>query len=461
LVPQPPSDEELRAALDTRLRRWRAGDDDAGERGRSDQDPDRTFLARDAFDDLLARILQVQQPHHPHLSDPARPHGERVARMLLADLPWLLDDELLDELAARQLDELERSIAAARDDHTEGGADVAWRAVMKFPFEFRHLVNEELPETLRIPDVGAHRNRRAQAGPGWRGWASDAGHRHQLVARLAQLVAATLPWLATSDTIIIEERELAGVYCTLALHPALPDEARVAAEHLADAARARGRNRRWSSDDRSGIYLQALAPLLGAPRPRQYGASAAAGRLVDDLSRPSAQPTLKALRQLNVDQPVVDRRAGDDELVELALLAASGTNHADPDQLLKAHSDPRGALLILTSELRRRLGGNPEDRCRWVRFVLRSRWCTEEVVAALPEHAAMAVVTEHGAPARQEQPNPIVMMIRARLGDHADAWQRFAANPATNTGEGAWLRLGELLAAAVTGGPWPAPPPRR
>jgi hypothetical protein len=54
LLPQPPSDEELRAALDTRLRRWRAGDDDAGERGRSDQDPDRTFLARDAFDSLLA-----------------------------------------------------------------------------------------------------------------------------------------------------------------------------------------------------------------------------------------------------------------------------------------------------------------------------------------------------------------------------------------------------------------------
>jgi hypothetical protein len=184
---------------------------------------------------------------------------------------------------------------------------------------------------------------------------------------------------------------------------------------------------------------------------------------VDDLSRSSAQPTLKALRQLNVDQlrTVVDRRAGDDELVELALLAASGTNHADPDQLLEAHSNPRGALLILTSELRRRLGGNPEDRCRWVRFVLRSRWCTEEVVAALPAHAAMAVVTEHGAPGRQEQPNSIVTMIRARLEDHAGAWQRFAANPATNTGEGAWLRLGELLDAAVTGGSWPAPPPRR
>jgi hypothetical protein len=93
--------------------------------------------------------------------------------------------------------------------------------------------------------------------------------------------------------------------------------------------------------------------------------------------------------------------------------------------------------------------------------VLRSRWCTEEVVTALPAHAAMAVVTEYRAPARQEQPNPIVTMIRARLGDHAGAWQRFAANPATKTGEGAWLRLGELLDAAVTGGPWPAPPPRR
>jgi hypothetical protein len=213
LLPQPPSGEELRIAFDTRFRRWRTEDDDSGERGRGDQDPDRTFLARDAFDDLLARILKVQRPHHAHPSDPARPHGERVARMLLADLPWLLDDELLDELAARQLNELERTIAAACDDQTEGGADVAWQAVMKFPFEFRHLVDEELPEALRTPDVGAHRGRGAQAGPGWRGWASDAGHRHQLVARLAQLVAPTLPWLAASDMMIIEERELAGVYC--------------------------------------------------------------------------------------------------------------------------------------------------------------------------------------------------------------------------------------------------------
>jgi hypothetical protein len=464
LLPQPPLGEELRAALDARLRRWRAEDNDTGERGRSDQDPSKVFEANDAFDDLLARILTVQQPHHAHLSDPARPHGERAARMLLTELPWLLDDELLDELAARQLDELERRIAAC-DDHTEGGADVAWQAVMKFPFEFRHLVNEELPEALRIPHAGAHRNRGrgAQAGPGWRGWASDSGHRRQLVARLAQLVASTLPWLAASGTMIIDEKELTGVYCTLALHPAPPDEARVAAEQLADAARARGRSRRWSTDDRSGIYLQALAPLLSAPRPRHYGASAAAGRLVDDVSRPSARPTLKTLRQLNVDQlrTVVDRRAGDDELVELALLAGSGTNHAEPDQLLEAHSDPGGALLALTRELRRRLGGNPEDRCRWVRFMLRSRWCTEEVVAALPAHAAMAVVTEYGAPARQEQPNLIVTMIQARLGDHDDAWQRFAANPATKTGEGAWLRLGELLDAAVGGGPWPAPPPRR
>jgi hypothetical protein len=155
------------------------------------------------------------------------------------------------------------------------------------------------------------------------------------------------------------------------------------------------------------------------------------GRLVDDLSRPSTRPTLKALRQLNIDQlrTVVDRRPGDDELVELSLLAGSSTYHAEPDQLLEAHSDPGGALLTLTRELRRRLGGNPEDRCRWIRFVLRSRWCTEEVVTALPAHAAMAVVT----PARQEQPNPIVTMIRARLGDHAGAWQRFAANPATKT----------------------------
>ncbi|MGK5530643.1 hypothetical protein [Streptomyces sp. URMC 129] len=47
------------------------------------------------------------------------------------------------------------------------------------------------------------------------------------------------------------------------------------------------------------------------------------------------------------------------------------------------------------------------------------------------------------------------------LGDDIDAWERFAASLATNGGATAWLRLGDLLDAAATGGPWPQPPAGR
>jgi hypothetical protein len=46
----------------------------------------------------------------------------------------------------------------------------------------------------------------------------------------------------------------------------------------------------------------------------------------------------------------------------------------------------------------------------------------------------------------------------AALGDDEAAWQRLAASPATYAGPTVWLRLGDILDAARSGGDWPAPP---
>ena len=51
-----------------------------------------------------------------------------------------------------------------------------------------------------------------------------------------------------------------------------------------------------------------------------------------------------------------------------------------------------------------------------------------------------------------------VVHVRTALGDNAEAWQRFTTSPASYAGPTAWLRLGDLLDAAVNGTPWPIPP---
>lgn len=79
-----------------------------------------------------------------------------------------------------------------------------------------------------------------------------------------------------------------------------------------------------------------------------------------------------------------------------------------------------------------------------------------ELIRALPAWTALKARGPHGQAAHPA----VTSVVRTTLGDHSEAWQRFAASPASYSGPTAWLRLGDLLDAAANGTPWPKPPHR-
>jgi hypothetical protein len=79
--------------------------------------------------------------------------------------------------------------------------------------------------------------------------------------------------------------------------------------------------------------------------------------------------------------------------------------------------------------------------------------CDPQPIRALPAWTALKLSGARAYPG-------IADVVVAALGDDETAWQRFAASPATYAGPTAWLRLGDVLDAARSGGDWPAPPAR-
>jgi hypothetical protein len=155
----------------------------------------------------------------------------------------------------------------------------------------------------------------------------------------------------------------------------------------------------------------------------------------------------------------LDRHAGDDSLVEKALLACAASGHRSKDdfeKVLRRHTCPDTVLLPLTEGLRQNLGGAPTWREAWTCLVL-ARDTQPTLVRALPAWSALRARGDRYGSAHPS----VVAAVRDALGADQDAWNRFATCPATNSGPGAWLRLGDLLDAAATGAPWPKPPGSR
>ncbi|MFF2745499.1 hypothetical protein ACFVVA_08150 [Kitasatospora sp. NPDC058048] len=145
----------------------------------------------------------------------------------------------------------------------------------------------------------------------------------------------------------------------------------------------------------------------------------------------------------------LDRHAGDDNLVEKALLSlALHGHHGKPAfASLARHSDPRHAVHTLTRELRHRLGGSSANREAWAREILALPDCPSETVLALPAWTALKARGH-----RYDSTHPTVLaLVEAALGDDHQAWQRFADSPIGNSGPSAWLRLGDILTAATDG----------
>ncbi|MEW2134101.1 hypothetical protein [Streptomyces sp. NPDC005435] len=250
-------------------------------------------------------------------------------------------------------------------------------------------------------------------------------------------------------------QNLQWVHAMLLHLPLLTDEVKEKAKAVVRHVRPRTRDRWDYTDFRTEQDNRRLTELR-----------AAIERILADPSAPSRRSALGDPERITVrdlanapDEALRDylARHTDDELTEKALLSFAHVSYRPklplPD-VLAFHSAPDTALLRITMDLRRRLGGGPGPREAWTRQLLALPDCRPELVRALPAWSALTVGgarhgTAHAA---------VASAVLTALGDDDAAWSRFATSPASYSGPTAWLRLGDVLDAAAKGEEWPKPP---
>ncbi|KUM79495.1 hypothetical protein [Streptomyces curacoi] len=253
-------------------------------------------------------------------------------------------------------------------------------------------------------------------------------------------------------------RQLQWVHAMLLHLPHLTDEVKEKARAVVRHVRPRTRSRWDYADFRTQQNDKRLAELR-----------AAVERILADPSTASRESALGDPKQVTVrdlanapDEALRDylNRHADDDLVEKTLLSfawrsyRSGLSFSD---VLARHSAPEAALLQITMDLRRRLGGGPNLRETWTREVLALPNCTPELVRALPAWSALTV----GGARHGTAHTTVASTVLIALSNDDDAWSRFATSPASYSGPTAWLRLGDVLQAAAKGEEWPKPPNTR
>ncbi|MFD5563684.1 hypothetical protein [Kitasatospora griseola] len=414
-----------------------------------------------------------------------------IERELLGSLPWMVDPELLRRIALADLDTFDTAMLTVRICRAVADGVSRAAARERFAAELAALDDGERQE------IDFYVKDDAVLGPefGVRSavlWAShSADGRWRLILDPAEAKPAygvPYPWrtppkeladLARRFALVAEQalhtwqpKELYGisraadlrwVYAMLVHLPEVTAKTRAAVQlMIRDARRSsnRPRSHRHQEYEDHQQFTKLLADIT---------------RIVaDPLPQPSAtrraalgDPAEVTSRQLSVAEPAVltaylDQHTGNDQLVENALLSCAqrSSYRSEPvfADVLARHSDPQQALRTLTHDLRRRLGGSPNDRESWTRHVLAMPDHNRETVLALPAWTALTV----GGPRYRDSIHPAVLaLVITALGDDPHAWQRFADSPISHAGATAWLRLGEVLDAAAHGTPWPKPPTSR
>jgi hypothetical protein len=266
-------------------------------------------------------------------------------------------------------------------------------------------------------------------------------------------------WEAEERSTSPSPRDLRWLHTLLVHLPELTVEVREKARVVLRHMRPRRRSP-WEVDfateqhDRELVGLRsAIEGILGDP--------AAAARN-DALGGPD-QITVQRLAGVPDDvlEDYLARHAGNDELIEKVMLALVSRSSYRPKihfvDVWRRHSTPDAALLQVTTDLRKRLGGGPQLRESWARQVLKLPHCPAEVIRALPAWTALTV----GGPEHGTAHTAVASLVTDALGDDEKAWGRFADSPASYSGPTAWLRLGDILSAAADGTPWPKPPTGR
>ena len=441
--------------------------------------------ALDAGSSMWEAITRVHTDRHRQLIEWAQ--GTRashyIRKHLLGTIPWDVEPSLLEEIAVRDLADFPRAALITRVSRLlrEGApeADVRSRLASEFeslsPKERRHVEDyfHESPEVRSAGLRTAVHWVESRADTSWRhllnpsGAEDRYGRTHawhapqELLVTLGERFALVAEealglWETDPDPGRLHPRDLRWLHSMLLHLPHVTSEVKGKARTVLQHARPRPR-RSWEVTD-----------FATEQQDREFAdLRTAIERILGDPTTPARNSALGDPKQVTVrdlatasDEVLDDylsRHAGNDELIEKALLSFVSRDSYRPklafSDMLGRHSSPQEALLQITTDLRRRLGGGPHLREAWVRQVLRLPESDTKLVLALPAWTAMTV----GGPQPGTAHAAVASVVTTALGEDEEAWARFATSPASYSGPTAWLRLGDVLAAAK-GSPWPKPP---
>lgn len=442
----------------------------------------------DAWTSMWKAVLENHPDRHKQIVDLTEegPANYTVRHLLLGTMPWAVEPELLKTLATADLAKFHTAVlttrlcralrdGASKQDARNRFAD----QIDDLPTSDQRHVNVFLEEDGFDPGWGC------REAISWASYASDKQWRLLLnpdqakpkyggdpypwriaqddLAELGRCFAQTTAvalelWEPDPDRLMRGADELRWVADVLThlsdVTDAVKDSVRLL---IADTRKNRSRIERYATfEDRNTLdgLIARIEKILADPAPN---ASARRTALGDP-----AHVTVRELTAVSVGAlaTYLDRHAGDDDLVEKALLAIASANYGprnDFRQVLDRHSDPQRAIADITRDLRRRLGGNPPAREAWAGQVLALPFCDTALIRALPAWATLQI---GGGGAGRAHPEVLDAVIET-LGEDAAAWTRLAESPISHTGPNAWLRLGDVLDAARSGAAWPTAPATR
>ncbi|MFJ9843304.1 hypothetical protein ACIRYZ_23090 [Kitasatospora sp. NPDC101155] len=294
-------------------------------------------------------------------------------------------------------------------------------------------------------------------------WLTPADELAELARRFAETaVQALQTWQPKEHLGISRDADLRWVHAMLVHVPEVtPAVKKTVQLMIHDAQRGQDRPRSYDYRERDDHrqfteLLAAITRIVAASLPQAPAARRAA------LGDPT-EVTPRSLSTVAADalDEYLDRHAGDDQLVEKALLSFAWRDGCRRESafsdVLARHSNPQQAIRTLTHDLRRRLGGNPTDREAWAQYVLALPECGTETILALPAWTALKT-----SGSRYDTTHPAVLaLVAGMLGNDHQAWQRLADSPISYSSPNARLRLGDVLSAAADGTDWPKPPASR
>ncbi|MEU5698978.1 hypothetical protein [Streptomyces aurantiacus] len=446
---------------------------------------DRFWEARKAWEGTWEHIVTMQTGRHHQLIDWAPDSRSRttIRDHLLGTVPWDVEPSLLEEMASEDLagfavsDLITRLCGMLRDGIPE------YEARSRIAVELDALKPEARERTEDyFNDVAGIRKYGLRAAASWVASRADGSWRYiltpseaktpygksrdwlaseKLLATLGGRFAATAVkalhlWEPDPGPLRPSPRDLRWLHAALLHLPHVTEEvkekARAVIRHVRPSSRSPWEHLDYKTqqgDQRLAELRTAIERILGDP------AAVSRGSALGDPDQVTARELARASDEVLGDY--LTRHAGDDALVELALLSfATSSYRSKPSfsEVLSGHSSPEAALAQITTDLRKRLGGGPHLREAWTRQVLALPDLTPELVRALPAWTALTV----GGPRYGTAHEAVASVVLAALGDSGEAWSRFAASPASYSGPTAWLRLGDVLDAAAKETDWPTPP---